>query len=317
MAGSGDSRASRADETVDAPRSTTLEAGGYAMPSPQQSTMPPAAPTAAASAAAARSPWALGDYHRFALETVWQLGPLLVAACGVRAGQRVLDVAAGTGNVAIRAAEAGASVVACDITPEHFDAGRREAAHRGVELEWREGDAQRLPFEDAGFDVVTSCFGAIFAPDHRAVAEEMLRVCRPGGTIGMLNFRAAGTSAAFFELFARWAPPPPPDAQPPLLWGDEAHVRALFGERVASLDMRRGEYVERASGGADAYHSLFATSFGPAVAIRAALAGEPDRLAAFDAEFLDFARRESRGAPGGAAAYTYPYLLVVARKHEA
>src|SRR5262245_51398391 len=112
--------------------------------------------------------WALGDYHRFAKATVWHLGEILVGACGISPGQRVLDVAAGTGNTAIRAAEAGAAVVASDLTPENFEAGRREAALRGVELEWVEADAQALPFEDGGFDVVTSSFGVMFAPDHRA-----------------------------------------------------------------------------------------------------------------------------------------------------
>src|SRR5262245_12250016 len=138
--------------------------------------------------AAVRTMWALGNYHRFATATVWELGPVLVSACGVAAGQRVLDVAAGTGNVAIRAAQAGASVVASDVTPEHFDAGRRAALETGVDLEWIEGDAQALPFGDAEFDVVTSCFGAVFAPDHEAVAGGLMRVCRRDGVIGMMNF---------------------------------------------------------------------------------------------------------------------------------
>ena len=132
--------------------------------------------------------WALGDYHRFAKEMVWGVGPELVAACGIGPGQRVLDVAAGTGNVAIRAAEAGADVVASDLTPESLEAGRREAEERGVELEWVVADAQALPFADAEFDVVTSSFGAMFAPDHQKVADELLRACRPGGTIGLASF---------------------------------------------------------------------------------------------------------------------------------
>jgi 2-polyprenyl-3-methyl-5-hydroxy-6-metoxy-1,4-benzoquinol methylase len=114
-----------------------------------------------------RAMWALGDYHAFASRTVWGLGPVLVEACGISAGQRVLDVAAGTGNVAIRAAQAGARVVAADLTPENFEAGRREARARGVELEWVEADAESLPFGDGEFDVVTSSVGAIFAQDHR------------------------------------------------------------------------------------------------------------------------------------------------------
>ena len=152
--------------------------------------------------------WALGDYHRFAKATIWQLGEMLVGACGITAGQRVLDVAAGTGNTAIRAAEAGAEVVAADLTPENFAAGRREAAARGVELEWVEADAEALPFADGEFDVVTSSFGAIFAPDHQKVADEMLRVCRPGGTIGMLNFTPEGLISGFFAALAPYMPAP-------------------------------------------------------------------------------------------------------------
>src|ERR687897_1801461 len=188
-------------------------------------------------AAAARSMWALGDYHKFATELVWEVGPVLVAACGISAGLRVLDVAAGTGNVAIRAAEAGASVVASDLTPENFDAGRREAQARGVELEWVEADAEALPFADGEFDVVTSSFGAIFAPDHRAVADEMLRVCRPEGTIGMLNFTPEGLISDFFGTLAPYMPPPSPGALPPAQWGTEKHVRELLGDRVESLQM--------------------------------------------------------------------------------
>jgi ubiquinone/menaquinone biosynthesis C-methylase UbiE len=140
--------------------------------------------------------WALGDYHRFASELIWEFGPVLVEACGVSSGQRLLDVAAGTGNVAIRAAEAGADVIALDLTPEHLEAGRRAAVSRGVELDWVEGDAQALPFADGEFDVVTSSAGAMFAPDHQTVADELLRVCRSGGTIGMINFVVEGTAGA-------------------------------------------------------------------------------------------------------------------------
>ena len=160
--------------------------------------------------------WALGDYHRFAKEMIWSIGPELVAACGIGPGQRVLDVAAGTGNVAIRAAAAGAEVVASDLTPESLAAGEREARALGVELDWVVADAQALPFPDASFDVVTSAFGAIFAPDHHAVARELLRVCRPGGTIAMLNFTPDGNAAGFFGALASYAPPPPPGAGFPL-----------------------------------------------------------------------------------------------------
>ena len=265
---------------------------------------------------AERAVWALGDYHRFAKQTVWGFGPRLVAACGISAGQRVLDVAAGTGNVAIRAAAAGASVVASDLTPENFEAGRREARARGVELEWVEADAEALPFGDGEFDAVTSSAGAIFAPDHQAVADELVRVCRPGGTIGMINFTPEGLAGEFFELFGRYGPPPPPDALPPVLWGSEEHVRDLFGDRVASLELTREQYVERSPGGPGEYIEFFKATFGPVVALYAFLAGEPDRVAELDREALEFATRSNRGAPGGPAEYPYEYLLVVARKRE-
>jgi ubiquinone/menaquinone biosynthesis C-methylase UbiE len=258
--------------------------------------------------------WELGDYHRFAKETVWGLGPELVAACGIHAGQRVLDVAAGTGNTAIRAAEAGADVVASDLTPQNFDAGRREAREHGVELEWIEADAQALPFGDDEFDVVTSSLGAIFAPDHRAVADELLRVCRPGGTIGMVNFTPEGLAATFFEVFGRHAPPPPPGALPPLLWGSEEHVRELFGDRVAALDMTRAEYIERNADGPRGYVEFCKATFGPVIAIYRSLDGDAERVAALDREALAFAEEANSGPPDGPAELSYEYLLVVARK---
>jgi ubiquinone/menaquinone biosynthesis C-methylase UbiE len=262
--------------------------------------------------AATRAMWALGDYHRFATELIWEIGPELVSACGIATGQRVLDVAAGTGNVAIRAAEAGARVVASDLTPEHFEAGRREARRRGVTLEWLEGDAEALPFGDGEFDVVTSSFGAIFAPDHQRVADELLRVCRPGGTIGMANFTPEGLAAGFFGVFAPYLPAPPEGALPPVMWGSEEHVRELFGDRVSALEMTRRQYVENAASPRE-YCRFFKETFGPTVAAYAGLADQPERAAALDREFLEFATRSNRGAPDGPAEYPYEYLLVVAR----
>ena len=261
---------------------------------------------------AVRSMWALGDYHRFAKATVWGLGPLLVEACGVSAGQHVLDVAAGTGNVAIRAAEAGASVVASDVTPEHFDAGRRAAREAGVTLEWIEGDAASLPFADAEFDAVTSCFGAMFAPGHQAVANELLRVCRRGGVIGMMNFTPDGAGGDFFRLLSAYAPPPPPGARSPLLWGTEDHVRTLFADRSSSLALTRHEYVETASSARE-YFELFRDAFGPMVAIYASLRGQDQRAAELDAAFLQFIARWNRGT-GERVQIPYQYLLVIGRK---
>lgn len=257
-----------------------------------------------------RAMWALGEYHAFATSTIWQLGPVLAEACGIAPGHRVLDVAAGTGNVAIRAAQAGATVTAADLTPENFPAGRRAAAAAGVDVDWVEGDAEELPFEDASFDVVTSCFGAIFAPRHEAVARELLRVCRPGGTIGITAFTPEGAGGAFFEMLGRYAPPPPPGASSPLRWGREEHVRALLGEGVGSLEIRRREYVEKAAS-AEAYGRLFRETFGPYVGIRASLPDEPAREA-LDRDLLDFTRRWSR-TTDGPVEVPYGYLLVTGR----
>jgi ubiquinone/menaquinone biosynthesis C-methylase UbiE len=131
---------------------------------------------------------------------------VLADACGVGSGMRVLDVAAGTGNASIPAAQRGATVVASDLTPELLEAGRRRAGE-GLDLEWQQADAEHLPFADADFDVVMSCIGAMFAPHHQSVADELVRVCRPGGTIGMLNWTPEGMIGGLFRAMKPFAPP--------------------------------------------------------------------------------------------------------------
>jgi ubiquinone/menaquinone biosynthesis C-methylase UbiE len=264
--------------------------------------------------AAVRAMWALGDYNRFATELDSQLGRDLVEACGIGAGQRVLDVAAGTGNVAIRAAEAGADVVASDITVENMTAGAREARERGVELEWVEGDAQALPFGGGEFDVVTSSAGAMFAPDQQAVADELLRVCRPGGTIGMANFTPDGLAADFFGVLGPYLPPPPADAPSPLVWGDEAHVRELFGDRVSSLEASGRELVETVPGTPADFCEFYRQTFGPVIAAFASVENDSERSAALEREFLDFVKRANAGPPDGPTELRFEYLLVLARK---
>src|SRR4051794_33089271 len=163
--------------------------------------------------------WASGDYPSMVETFLLPLGPQLVQACGIAPGMRVLDVAAGTGNASLPAAATGASVTASDLTPELLEAGKARAQQEGVELEWAVADAENLPFEDASFDVVMSCIGAMFPPPHQAVADELVRVCKPGGTIGMLNGTPGGMIGALFRTMGPFAPPPPPGAQPPPLWG--------------------------------------------------------------------------------------------------
>jgi ubiquinone/menaquinone biosynthesis C-methylase UbiE len=259
-----------------------------------------------------RQIWGLGDYSALS-EALRPAAEALADACAVSAGQEVLDVAAGDGNFAIACAREGASVVASDLSPGMVERGRARAQADGYDIEWVEADAEALPFGDGEFDVVTSSLGAIFAPDHRAVARELLRVCRPGGTIGMINFTPEGLAGDFFALFAGHAPPPPEGALPPVLWGSEDHVRELFGDGVAALELTRRRYVERSPGGPEAYCDFFKATFGPVVGLYAALADRPERRAALDRDFLEFARRADAGPPEGPAEYPYEYLLVVAR----
>jgi 2-polyprenyl-6-hydroxyphenyl methylase/3-demethylubiquinone-9 3-methyltransferase len=156
----------------------------------------------------------------------------------------------------------------------------------------------------------------MFAPDHHATARELLRVCRPGGVIGMMNFTPDGAGGDFFRVLSAYAPPPPPEALPPLLWGTEEHVRTLFGDGVRSLRVTREQYDETASSACE-YFELFRDTFGPMVAILAHLDGEPARKHELEAAFLQFIARWNRGSSGSGVAIPYEYLLVVARKHGA
>jgi SAM-dependent methyltransferase len=260
-----------------------------------------------------RALWAAGDYPRVAAELIPSFGPELVRACGVRAGQRVLDVGAGSGNAAIPAAALGARVVASDLTPELFAAGHRIAAERGVQLEWAEADAEALPFADDSFDVVMSSVGAMFAPRHQAVADELVRVARPGGTIGMINWTPDGFIGHLFRTMAPYAPPAPPGASPPPLWGDEQHVRELFGDRVTGLDLRRRSIEMTVAGDPADFREYWKRHYGPTIAVYRFNADDPDRVAALDRDFLRFLTDWNHG-PAGESAYEAEYLLVTARK---
>ncbi|MFB6821469.1 class I SAM-dependent methyltransferase [Streptomyces virginiae] len=230
-----------------------------------------------------RAMWALGDYQSVASHVIPQLGAVLVKECGVQRGDRVLDIAAGSGNAAIPAALAGGDVVASDLTPELLEIGRHLATVRGATLEWREADAEHLPFADGEFDVVMSCVGIMFAPHHRPAAEEMLRVCRAGGTVGLINWTPQGFVGRMFATMKPYAPPPPPGAQPPPLWGDEEHVHELLGDAVTDVDAtRRTVRVDRFTGPTD-FREFFKACYGPTVAVYRAVADDPARVAELDA----------------------------------
>jgi SAM-dependent methyltransferase len=259
-----------------------------------------------------RAMWALGDYSEVAADVIPDLGSVLVETCGVRAGDSVLDVACGSGNAAIPAALRGARVTACDLTPALLEAGRRLAAARGAEISWREGDAESLPFADGTFDVVLSCVGVMFAPHHQASADELLRVCRPEGTVGLLSWTPEGFVGQMFSAMKPYSSPPPPGAQPPPLWGDEDHVRSLFGDRVGDIvTSRRMVTVDRFER-PEAFRDYFRAKYGPTVAAYRGLANEPERIAALDRDLADLARQHDRGT--ATTVMDWEYLLLTARR---
>lgn len=260
-----------------------------------------------------RALWASGDYPAVAAELIPALGPELVRACGVRAGDRVLDVAAGSGNAAIPAAALGAIVTSSDLTPELFDAGRRIAAERGVEVEWVEADAEALPFADDSFDIVMSCVGVMFAPHHQPAADELIRVTRPGGTIGMINWTPQGFIGNLFATMRPYAPPPPPGAGPAPLWGDEEHVRALLGDRVADLTMHRQTVRLDHCSTASEFREYWKRNYGPTIAAYRFNVDDLDRVASLDRDFLEFLTSWDSGTTA-AARWEAEYLLVTATK---
>jgi SAM-dependent methyltransferase len=256
-----------------------------------------------------RTMWASGDYPRMVTTFLTPLGPRLVEACGIAAGRRVLDVASGTGNAALPAAERGAQVTASDLTPELLAAGQRRADAAGLQLEWREADAEHLPFDDAAFDVVMSAIGVMFAPHHQEAADEVVRVCRPGGTVGLLSWTPEGMIGGLFRAMKPFAPPPPPGAQPAPLWGSEDHLRALFGGRVEWADLRREtlEVTAFPQRGDVARH--FTSFYGPTIATRANAVRE-GREQEFDAALQGFCDEWDRGTDG-ASRFELEYLLAV------
>ena len=256
-----------------------------------------------------RKMWASGDYPSMVETFLLPLGPRLVDACGIEAGAKVLDVASGTGNAAIVAAERGADVTASDLTPELLEAGRARAEAAGLELEWAEADAEDLPFEDESYDVVMSSIGAMFAPHHQAVADELVRVCRPGGTIGLLSWTPDGMLGHLFKTIGPFAPPPPPGAQPPPLWGSEEHLRGLFGGRVSWNTLERDELEITAFEHARDYGEHFKAKYGPTIAARAN-AEKDGRDAEFDRALDAFCDEWNRGTPDQAR-FEKEYLVSV------
>jgi ubiquinone/menaquinone biosynthesis C-methylase UbiE len=205
--------------------------------------------------------WSEGDFSMVG-DRITIVGEELAEAADIIPGDRVLDVACGSGNTTIPAAQrAWGNTVGLDYVPELLQRGRERAACERVEIEFVEGDAENLPFDDASFDIVLSSFGAMFAPDHQKTAGELLRVCKPGGRIGMANWVPDGFVGEMFMTTAKHAPMPP-GVQPPILWGTEDHLRQLFGDGISSLGIERVA-VKFGFLSPDHYIEFFRTYFGP------------------------------------------------------
>jgi len=254
----------------------------------------------------ARATWAAGDFDSV-VPFIWEVGGVAAEAAACGPADRVLDIAAGTGNAAIQAAMRGATVTASDLTPELFESGRRRAEANGVELEWVEADAEDLPFEDAGFDVALSTFGIMFAPRQSVAAAELARVVRPGGRIALASWRPAGFIAEMFGMIARFLNPPPAPEGPPVRWGTEAGAHELLDD---AFEIRCEEriLIQRYPAGIDEMTDYFMPRFGPMVMARRAL--EPQgRWDEFVAAYRELTHRWNEGGDRESA-LPAAYLLV-------
>ena len=259
-----------------------------------------------------RAVWASGNYSAVVNDLVNPLGPILVEAAGIKPGDLVLDVAAGTGNAAIPAAQIGAEVIASDLTPELMEVGKKWAAEVGAQLTWETADAEALPYGDGVFDAVLSCLGVMFAPHHQPAADELVRVCRPGGTIGLIAWTPPGFIGQMFATMKPYAPPPPTGAQPPPLWGDEDHVRELLGDRVEQVQTQTRAVRLSYFATPEAFRDYFKANYGPTISAYKAIAEDTERVAALDRDLVELARRFDVGTDS--TVLDWEYLLLTARK---
>jgi ubiquinone/menaquinone biosynthesis C-methylase UbiE len=258
-----------------------------------------------------RATWAAGDYAAVARH-IDEVPPRdLLARMDIHPGHEVLDVATGTGNLAIRAAAAGAQVVGLDLTPELFETARERAAAAAVTVDWVEGDAEELPYEDEAFDRVVSAFGVQFAPRHEIVANELVGVTRPGGRIGLVNWTPEGLIGELFKVLGRYLPAPPAFASPPPLWGDMTHVRRLFAGNRVVLEFAKGTNPWRFES-AEAWVAFMETAYGPTVKARQRLESE-GRWAECRAEIIALAERRNE-ATDGSLHMEAEYLITIGHK---
>jgi ubiquinone/menaquinone biosynthesis C-methylase UbiE len=252
--------------------------------------------------------WASGDYGVIGVR-LQIVGESLAEAADVRAGERVLDVAAGNGNATLAAARRFAQVTSTDYVPALLDKGRARADAEGLEVQFQVADAEELPFADGSFDVVLSTFGAMFTPDHARPAGEMLRVLRDGGRIGMANWTPDGFIGRLFKVIGAYVPPPA-GLQSPALWGSEPHIVELFGSQAAQIHCARKHFNFRFRSAAH-WVQLFRDYYGPTHRAFAALE-EPGRQAL--ARDITALLEQMNTAGAGSLVVPSEYLEVVIRK---
>lgn len=269
-------------------------------------TAPRPGPDFAAVKVRQQATWASGDFSVVAARIVYQAEHLCETA-DVQAGWRVLDVATGSGNAAIAAARRGCEAVGLDYVPALLERGRLRAAVDHLDVEFVEGDAERLPFPGASFDAVLSIYGVMFAPDHRRAAAELARVCRPGGKIALASWTPDGFIGETFRVFSRYLPPPA-GLQPPVAWGDELYLEMLFGPAAASIASRRQTAVFRFRS-AEENVDFFRTYYGPT--LRAFEILDPLKREALRNDLLALARRYDRTGGTGPVAIGADYLETV------
>ena len=245
---------------------TVRYAGGYAgagcredMVSITQTAEQPVAGMAALKARQ-HAAWSSGDYAVIG-STLQLVGEELCEALDLRGGQRVLDVAAGNGNASLAAARRWCEVTSTDYVPELLARGQTRAAADGLAITFREADAEALPFDNESFDAVMSTFGVMFTPDQERAAAEMLRVCRPGGKIGLANWTPEGFVGQMLKLVGRYLPPPA-GTRSPVLWGSHERLTELFGANAASVNARPHHFVLRYRSPAH-FIDVFSTYYGP------------------------------------------------------
>lgn len=258
-----------------------------------------------------RAMWDSGDYPSVA-ESVEEVGERLVERAVPARGEALLDVAAGSGNVAVPAAHTGAHVTALDLAPSLLEAGRERASAAGVEIDWVEGDAEALPFADASFDVVLSALGVQFTPDHHASARELARVCRPGGRVGVACWTPDGLIGRFLATIGRRMPAPPPGAMPPPRWGDPEHVAELFASTGVELryETHAVDFVDES---AEGFVDFLAQWYGPLLRARTLLEPQGDWSSLRD-ELLALVNEFDTGGASGELRSPSQYLIALGKK---